>query len=157
VLNEQKLNSFIEWKIWTRNFELLIYLCLCFCSIYLFRAALSLLCIWVPCNHRYLKKIDCSSFVMCPLLVPHLPRHFRLFFSFLAAANNSTKETNKAGGTCHWSVYLTQMSMRAMEQRALKNVNKHLNTNIYTYLETSGGQSSNLYLNAVHFFNTSIN
>jgi hypothetical protein len=33
-----------------------------------------------------------------------------------------------------------------------KNVNKCLNTNnIYSYLETSGGQSSNLYLNVVHF------
>jgi hypothetical protein len=26
-----------------------------------------------------------------------------------------------------------------------------LNTNIYSYLETSGGESSNLYLTAVHF------
>ncbi len=32
-----------------------------------------------------------------------------------------------------------------MEQRALRNVNKYLNTNIYSYLNTSGGQSSNLY------------
>ncbi len=39
-----------------------------------------------------------------------------------------------------------------MEQRALKNVNNCLNTNIYSYLETYGGQSSNLYLNFVHFF-----
>jgi hypothetical protein len=31
-----------------------------------------------------------------------------------------------------------------------------LNTNIYSYLETSGGQSYNPYLNAVHFFNTSV-
>jgi hypothetical protein len=38
----------------------------------------------------------------------------------------------------------------------LKNVN-YLNINIYSYLETSGGQSSNLYLNVVHFFNTSAN
>ncbi len=44
-----------------------------------------------------------------------------------------------------------------MEQSALKYVNNGLNTNIYTYLETSGGQSSNLYLNVVHFFNTSVN
>jgi len=29
-----------------------------------------------------------------------------------------------------------------------------LNTNIYYYLETSSGQSSNLYLNVIHFFNT---
>ncbi len=33
----------------------------------------------------------------------------------------------------------------AMEQHTLKNVNNCLNTNIYPYLETSGGQSSNLY------------
>ncbi len=39
----------------------------------------------------------------------------------------------------------------------LKNVNNYLITNIYSYLETSGGQSSNLYLNVVHFFNTSSN
>jgi hypothetical protein len=42
-----------------------------------------------------------------------------------------------------------------MEQPALKIVNNCLNTNIYSYLETSGGQSYNLYLNAVNFFNTS--
>ncbi len=45
----------------------------------------------------------------------------------------------------------------AMEQRALQNVNNCLNTDIYSYLETSGGQSSNLYLNVVLFFNTSVN
>ncbi len=38
-----------------------------------------------------------------------------------------------------------------------KNVNNHLNTDIYSYLETSGGQSSNQYLIAVNFFNTSVN
>jgi hypothetical protein len=32
-----------------------------------------------------------------------------------------------------------------------------LNANIYSYLETSGGQSSNLYLNVGHFLNTSVN
>ncbi len=42
-----------------------------------------------------------------------------------------------------------------MEQHALKNLSNCLNTNIYTYLETYGGQRSNLYLNVVHFFNTS--
>jgi hypothetical protein len=44
-----------------------------------------------------------------------------------------------------------------MEQCTLKNVNNCLNTNIYSYLVTSGGQSSNLYLNVVHFLNTSVN
>ncbi len=44
-----------------------------------------------------------------------------------------------------------------MEQHALENLNECLNTNIYSYLEKSGGQSSNVYLNVVHFFNTSLN
>ncbi len=44
-----------------------------------------------------------------------------------------------------------------MEQRTFKIVNSYLNTNTYSYLETSGGQSSNLYLNVVNFFNISIN
>ena len=44
-----------------------------------------------------------------------------------------------------------------MEQRDLENGNNYLNTNIYSYLKTSGGQSSNLYLNVVQFFNASAN
>ncbi len=44
-----------------------------------------------------------------------------------------------------------------MEQHSLKNVNNCLTINIYSYLETSGGQSSNLYLNDVHIFNTVVN
>jgi len=43
-----------------------------------------------------------------------------------------------------------------MEQHAFKNENNCLDTNIYSYLETSGGQSSGPYLNDVHFFNTSV-
>jgi hypothetical protein len=43
-----------------------------------------------------------------------------------------------------------------MEQHTLKNVNICLNTNNYSYHETSGGQFSNLYID-VHFFNTSVN
>ena len=38
-----------------------------------------------------------------------------------------------------------------MEQHTFKNVNNCLNTNIYSYLETSSGQSFILYLNVVHF------
>ncbi len=37
-----------------------------------------------------------------------------------------------------------------------KNVNSCLNTNIYSYIETSGGQSSNPYLNVVNLFNTRV-
>ncbi len=39
-----------------------------------------------------------------------------------------------------------------MEQRTLKNVNNYINTNIYSYLDISGGQSYILYLNVVEFF-----
>ncbi len=52
---------------------------------------------------------------------------------------------------------LKKMKNHKMEQLALKIVNNCLNTNIYSYLETSGGQSYNLYLNVVHCFNTSLN
>jgi hypothetical protein len=44
--------------------------------------------------------------------------------------------------------------MDLMEQHTLKNVNNCMNINIYSYLETSGGQSSYPYLNDVHFLNT---
>ncbi len=43
------------------------------------------------------------------------------------------------------------------EQHTLKNVNFYMNNNIYSYLETSGGQSISLYLNVVHFFKPSVN
>jgi len=43
-----------------------------------------------------------------------------------------------------------------MEPHILEIVNNRLNTNIYSYLETSGGQSYNIYLNVVYFFNTSL-
>ncbi len=55
-------------------------------------------------------------------------------------------------------ILLTQLKRSVgMEQHALKIVNNCLNTNIYSYLETSGGQSYNMYLNVVQFFNTSLN
>jgi hypothetical protein len=44
-----------------------------------------------------------------------------------------------------------------MEQDTLKNLCNCWNTNISSYLETSGGQSSDPYLNLIHFFNTSVN
>jgi len=52
---------------------------------------------------------------------------------------------------------MTTKSDATMEQGTLKNVNNYLNINIYSYLETSGDQSSTLYIIVVHFFNTSVN
>ncbi len=48
------------------------------------------------------------------------------------------------------------MIHRGMEQRNLKDVTNCLITDIDSHLETSGGQSSNLYLNVIHFFNASV-
>jgi hypothetical protein len=44
-----------------------------------------------------------------------------------------------------------------MEQQALKHANNCLNTSIYSYVDTSGSESSKLYLNVDNFFNTSVN
>jgi len=44
-----------------------------------------------------------------------------------------------------------------MEECDLKILNKCWNIKISFYLETSGGQTFNLYLNAVYFINTSLN
>ncbi len=51
---------------------------------------------------------------------------------------------------------MLSVAMKSMEQQALKNVNNCLNINIYSHLEMSCSQSSNLYLNVVHLFNTSV-
>ncbi len=54
------------------------------------------------------------------------------------------------------SLYPKTSYSESLEQLALENVKNCLNTNIYSYLETSGGQSSYLYTNVIHFFNTSV-
>ncbi len=45
-----------------------------------------------------------------------------------------------------WIRTLEPLDNKSMEQHALQNVNTCLNTNIYFYLKTFGGQSYNLYL-----------
>ncbi len=53
--------------------------------------------------------------------------------------------------------FYNELECLSMEQYALINVNNCLNTNIYSYLETSGGEIFYLYLDIVQFFNTSVN
>jgi hypothetical protein len=57
----------------------------------------------------------------------------------LASSQNSIFSNRRCNGTGHF-----------------KNDNNYWNTNSYSYLETSGAQSSNVYLNVVHFFNASV-
>ncbi len=54
-------------------------------------------------------------------------------------------------------IHLVTLCCILLEQQAIKIVSNGLNASIYSYLETSGVQSSFLYLNVVHFFNTSVN
>jgi hypothetical protein len=57
-----------------------------------------------------------------------------------------------------WVYQLGQVSLLDTNGTTrFKNLNNCLNTNISSYLETSVGQISNLHLNAVYFFNTSVN
>jgi len=56
-----------------------------------------------------------------------------------------------------WTNIHIGLSLHKIEKRAFRNVNTCLNTSISSYLETSGGESSNLYLNVAHFFNTIVN
>ncbi len=53
--------------------------------------------------------------------------------------------------------YYANRLLVTIEQHALKNVDNSLNTSIYSYLETSGGKSSNLYSDVDHFFNARVN
>jgi hypothetical protein len=55
-----------------------------------------------------------------------------------------------------WTKF-THSSLTVNGTARFKNVNNCMNTNISFFFETSGGQSYKLYLNVVHFFNTSIN
>ncbi len=65
---------------------------------------------------------------------------------------------NRVGNCCRvWSgVKVINLFTDVIEQHTFKNANNCLNSNIYSYLKTSGGQSSNPYLNVVHFFNTRV-
>ncbi len=59
---------------------------------------------------------------------------------------------------CHVEKHMFMLTLLQPNGTAhLKNVNNYLNANIYSYIETSGGQSCNLHINAVHIFNTSVN
>ncbi len=57
------------------------------------------------------------------------------------------------GFFCNFSkmIFTKGLFTCAIEEHPLRNLNNYLNTNIYSYLETFGGQSSNLYLSVAHF------
>jgi hypothetical protein len=85
---------------------------------------------------------------------------FILTILFTFSQNKLTKsggQLYRALPTSWYSLSERIQNLQSMEECALKNVNICLNTNIYSYLEAFGGQSPNLHLNVVHFYNTSVN
>jgi hypothetical protein len=56
----------------------------------------------------------------------------------------------------HFGFCMRKSQIYNQWNRALKNVDNCMNNNIYSYLEISDFQSSNLYLNGVHFFNATV-
>ncbi len=77
---------------------------------------------------------------------------FIVSFLIILSSNLCTDRNNKI----NILTLLLQLFMLFNGTTLFKNINHCLNTNIYSYLETSGGQSSNPYLNVAHFFNTKV-
>ncbi len=77
-------------------------------------------------------------------VVEHLPRHSKVMGSCPFATVGNERENIKYSHDFNGIV-------------CFKNELNHLDININSYLETFGGQSSNLYLNVIHFFNASVN
>ncbi len=78
-------------------------------------------------------------------------------WSLKKAARLAIKQCLRYESTLKTTVLGIKQCEGIMEEHALKKVNNCLNTKTYSYLETSGGQSSNLYLNVVHCFKISVN
>ncbi len=68
----------------------------------------------------------------------------------------TTLEGNTKGGGLESAVWLLTIVVYWQNRPIMKNENNYLNTNIYSHLETSDGQSSILNLNVIHFFNTRV-
>ncbi len=84
----------------------------------------------------------------CHMFIVQVTGKVRLNFYLAKPASGHVSLVKHHGQLDHTSI---------IEQYALKNANYCLNTIIYSYLETSCGQISNLYINAANFFNTSVN
>ncbi len=96
-----------------------------------------------------LDQFNCIFFkVVDEMQLDKMAQHPFLLFS--SARNDQTKIGDRQQSVPYFFTAV-------MEQHFFLNVNNCLNTKTYSYLETSGGQSSKPYLNFVPFFNTRVN
>jgi hypothetical protein len=70
--------------------------------------------------------------------LPRVSFFFSFLFLLLWPLTVLTKQTRQAVCTIKQSIFVDVYGFSPVEQRTLKNVNNCLNTNIYSYLETSG-------------------
>jgi hypothetical protein len=79
------------------------------------------------------------------------------FISTVNDSNKKKKTITSGARSGHITKLKQSIILRYLwEHHALKNVNSCWNTKITFYLGTCVGQNSNLHLNAVHFFNASV-
>jgi hypothetical protein len=67
------------------------------------------------------------------------------------------KHDNRKSSACRKAFLSLVAKKLCVNETTLKNVNNCWNSSIHSSLETSGGQSCNLYLNVPYFFNASVN
>ncbi len=105
----------------------------------------------MPVTNETFEYRTCLQHPLCP------SRQRTQLFLTLAKQGKKLEICEKNIFSLHRRAYAIKLFAVVMEQPALRNVNNYLNTNIYSYSETSGGQSSNLYLNVVHFLTPLLN
>ncbi len=75
-------------------------------------------------THRYLKNIGCFSFVMCPLLVPHLPRAFSSSF-LLRSLTVLIRQTRQVVRAINQSIFLRCLWINTIEIVVISMVNTY--------------------------------
>jgi hypothetical protein len=86
------------------------------------------------------QKIEAATLFLAPWLLGHLTWSITIYCCHAQGTKPSTTKL-------FWMIEIYKI-----EQHTLKHVYNWFNTNIYSYLESSGGQSSNLYLKCCSFF-----
>jgi len=122
---------------------------------------------WLLCHTS--KKKSHAKFIIAEILQPIFPSlqvaaGFNLLYLqlWVDCSTKCTTDTfhiieKLGGGLLKLIFFISQVFEYFNATAHFKNVNNSLNTNIYSFLETSGGQSYNLQITVIHFFNTSVN
>ncbi len=128
----------------------------CLCSDYVYGYVMGMILLCHSMWHHYVCIYHCRNYFLQPGQAVQTSAQSICLGSVLDVYGLSSCANHRTLWCLLAAPLFCTNNSRAMEQYALKNLNNCLNTNIYSYLETSGGQSSNLYLNVGHFFNTRV-